>query len=146
MNSQNNSGKALGSILNNQSKEMLLKSVYAEQKELILNKKDENSFRVLAFGDIIGDPGRKALFTIFTKIKTAIEPDLVILNGENSAHGFGITNVIAKQLFEGGIDVITTGNHVWQKKEVFEFLDKYPGLLRPINYPPNTPGSWSFYL
>ncbi len=102
--------------------------------------KAENNFRVLAFGDIIGEPGRKALFSVLYTMKNKFNPDLVILNGKNSAHGFGITNAITRQLFEGGIDVITTGNHVWQKKEVFDFLDKYPGLLRPLNYPPKTPG------
>jgi 2',3'-cyclic-nucleotide 2'-phosphodiesterase len=106
--------------------------------------KPENVFCVFAFGDIIGEPGRKALFSIFYKFKNKYEPDLVILNGENAAHGFGITSQIVKQLFDGGIDVITTGNHVWQKKEVFEFIDKYPALLRPANYPPKTPGHGTY--
>jgi metallophosphoesterase (TIGR00282 family) len=102
--------------------------------------KSENIFRVIAFGDVIGDPGRKALFSVFRKIRDKFFPDLVVLNGENAAHGFGITQPIVKQLFENGIDVITSGNHIWQKKEIFDFIDKYPGLLRPINYPPHTPG------
>jgi 2',3'-cyclic-nucleotide 2'-phosphodiesterase len=106
--------------------------------------KSENIFRVLAFGDVIGDTGRRALFSVLYKLKNKMLPDLVIVNGENSAHGFGITNPVAKQLFDGGIDVITTGNHVWQKKEIFEFIDQYPGLLRPINYPPKTPGHGTF--
>lgn len=106
--------------------------------------KSENTFRVLAFGDIIGDPGRKALYNVLNKLKAKFLPDLIILNGENAAHGFGLTHLVAKQFFDTGIDVITSGNHIWQKKEIFDFLDKFPGLLRPINYPPKTPGHGVF--
>jgi hypothetical protein len=69
---------------------------------------------------------------------------MIVLNGENSAHGFGINPAVAKIIFDGGVDVITTGNHVWQKKEVFDILDKIPPLLRPLNYPPKTPGHGSY--
>lgn len=106
--------------------------------------KAENCFRVLAFGDIIGDPGKKALFSVLYRLKNKLNPDMVVLNGENSAQGFGITQPIVKQLLDGGIDVITTGNHVWQKKEIFQFIDHYPELLRPLNYPPKTPGHGTF--
>jgi metallophosphoesterase (TIGR00282 family) len=106
--------------------------------------KSENIFRVLAFGDVIGDIGRKAFALSINRLKVKLMPDLVVLNGENSAHGFGITRQVAGQLLDTGVDVITTGNHVWQKKEVFEFIDTIPNLLRPINYPPKTPGHGSF--
>ena len=106
--------------------------------------KSENIFRVLAFGDVIGDTGRKAFAGSINRLKVKLMPDLVVLNGENSAHGFGITRQVAGQLLDTGVDVITTGNHVWQKKEVFDFIDAIPNLLRPINYPPNTPGHGSF--
>ncbi len=106
--------------------------------------KSENIFRVLAFGDIIGETGRKAFSDVINRLKIKLSPDLVIANGENSAHGFGITKQIANQLFNTGIDVLTTGNHVWQKKEVFNFIDSFPNLLRPVNYPPKTPGHGTF--
>ncbi len=106
--------------------------------------KSDNIFRVLAFGDVIGDSGRRALFSILYKMKNRLTPDLVVLNGENAAHGFGITQPVVREFLEGGVDVITSGNHVWQKKEVFEFIDKYPGLLRPLNYPPKTPGHGTY--
>lgn len=108
--------------------------------------KSQGVFRVLAFGDVIGDVGRKALFSVLGKLKGRYEPDLTVINGENAAQGFGITNQNVKAFLEGGIDVITTGNHVWQKKEVFDFLDFYQPLLRPINYPPNTPGHGTVVL
>ncbi len=106
--------------------------------------KSENIFRVMAFGDIVGDAGRRALSSVINNLKIKYMPDMVIINGENSAHGFGITNQVAKQIFDMGVDVITTGNHVWQKKEVFEFIDRYPNLIRPINYPPKTPGHGTY--
>lgn len=108
--------------------------------------KSANVFRVAAFGDIIGDPGRKAFFNCLRLFREKWLPDTIIVNGENSAHGFGITRQIVEELLEHGIDAITSGNHVWQKKEVFEFIDKYPGFLRPINFPDNTPGHGSAIL
>lgn len=105
--------------------------------------KAENTFRILAFGDVIGEPGRKALMSVFYKLRTKYQPDLTVINGENSAQGFGVTQVGVKQFLDSGFDVITTGNHVWQKKEIFEFIDRYPTLLRPINYPAKTPGHGS---
>ncbi|MCX7820327.1 MAG: TIGR00282 family metallophosphoesterase [Brevinematales bacterium] len=103
--------------------------------------KPEGILRILAFGDIIGEPGRKVFANSIHKMREKYLPDLIILNGENSAHGFGITEEIVKSFFNMGVDVITSGNHIWQKKEIFNFIDKYPNLIRPINYPPGTPGS-----
>jgi metallophosphoesterase (TIGR00282 family) len=108
--------------------------------------KPENVFRVLAFGDIVGEPGRKAFLNTIENFKQKYLPDLIVLNGENAAHGFGITEQILKSLLDSGVDVITSGNHIWQKKEVFNFIEKYPSLIRPINYPEGTPGSGSIVL
>lgn len=108
--------------------------------------KPKNIIRLLAFGDIVGDPGRKAIKNFLPFIKDKICPDIIIANGENAAHGFGITEKIAKELFDDGIDIITTGNHIWQKKEIFNFISKYPNLIRPINYPVGTPGNGTFVI
>ncbi len=102
--------------------------------------KAKNTFRTLVLGDVIGDPGRQAVFRTLHKLRSRMEPDLVIVNGENAAHGFGITRNNAEEFFHNGVDVITTGNHVWQKKEIFKFIDEFDHLLRPLNYPPGTPG------
>ncbi|MCX7882262.1 MAG: TIGR00282 family metallophosphoesterase [Brevinematales bacterium] len=107
--------------------------------------KADNVFRVMALGDIIGDAGRKILQTRLIHLQRKYVPDLIIANGENAAHGFGITKKIVDELLNWGIDVITGGNHIWQRKEIFDFIDKTPQLLRPLNYPPGTPGH-GFYL
>ncbi len=106
--------------------------------------KPEGIIRIIAFGDIIGEPGRKAFNSAINKIKTKYLPDVIIVNGENSAHGFGITEEILKSYLNSGVDVVTSGNHIWQKKEIFDFIDKYPSLIRPINYPQGTPGKGSY--
>jgi len=93
--------------------------------------------RFLIVGDIVGKPGRKAL-----KYYTISHPnsfDVLVVNVENSAGGFGINKKVYEELKAMGVDVMTSGNHIWDKKEVFEFID-VPDLLRPANYPPNTPG------
>lgn len=73
-------------------------------------------------------------------LKTKFQPDVTIVNGENAAHGKGITQKIYKNLLEWGVDVITLGNHTWDKKEVFEFIDEADHMVRPANFPPDTPG------
>jgi len=94
--------------------------------------------KILFLGDVIGRPGREALKWIApTLIK---EADFCIVNGENAAGGNGITPQIAEELFSLGVNVITTGNHIWDKKEIIPYLEKQPRLLRPANYPPGTPG------
>ncbi len=108
--------------------------------------KPNNVFRALVLGDVIGDPGRQAIFRTLHKIRQRLEPDMVIINGENAAHGFGITRNIVEEFLQNGISVVTTGNHVWQKKEIFKFIDEFPGFLRPLNYPPGTPGHGSVIL
>ncbi len=93
--------------------------------------------RVAFLGDISGRPGRKALQIWLEENRN--NHDLCIVNGENAAAGFGITEKIAKAFVSQGVDVITMGNHTWDKKEVFNFIDNYP-ILRPLNYPEGTPG------
>lgn len=96
--------------------------------------------RVLAIGDIIGEPGRKAVGKLLPSLLRQYDIQLVIGNGENCAGGLGITLSTAKELFDSGIDVITSGNHVWAKKEIIPYLDSDLALLRPLNYPPTNPG------
>ena len=101
----------------------------------------EHPLRVLMIGDVIGRTGRDAVTAILPGLRQQLEIDLVIANGENSAGGFGITRKTANELLSSGVDVITTGNHVWDQKEIIPDLDD-PTLpvLRPLNYPPNSPG------
>lgn len=99
--------------------------------------------KILYFGDVIGRPGRTALLDGLAEIRADLAPDFIMANGENSAHGFGITERICNQFFEAGIDVITTGNHVWDQRDIMNYIDKDPRLLRPINYPEGTPGGGS---
>ena len=96
--------------------------------------------RILFVADVIGSPGRKALKGLLRVVRGQVRADVVVVNGENSAGGFGITPEIAREFFELGVDVITTGNHVWDKKEIHPYLDREPRLLRPANYPPGNPG------
>jgi len=94
---------------------------------------------VLFVGDLIGRPGRNALAKALPGLTKKHKPSLIIVNGENAAGGVGITEEIGKDLFES-VDVLTSGNHVWDKKEAMTYLDKEPRLLRPANYPPRNPG------
>ena len=96
--------------------------------------------KVLFIGDIVGKPGRRALHSFLRRAQEEHDVMLTIANGENSAGGFGITPSVADELFQSGIDVITTGNHVWDKREALTLLPKENRILRPLNYPPGTPG------
>ncbi|MBI5142149.1 MAG: TIGR00282 family metallophosphoesterase [Nitrospirae bacterium] len=95
---------------------------------------------ILFIGDIIGSPGRKALKECLPALVEKYASDLIIANGENAAGGFGITQEVAGKLFKSGVDVITSGNHIWDKKEVYDFLNRDSRLLRPANYPDGAPG------
>jgi len=99
--------------------------------------------KVLFIGDIIGKPGRLALRELLPKLVGRFAPDIVIANGENAAGGFGITPEIAEELMKLQVDVITSGNHIWDKKEVYEYLGVEKRLLRPANYPEGSPGAGS---
>ena len=96
--------------------------------------------RILAIGDIIGKPGRKAVEEILPGLYYEYNIDLVVGNGENAAGGLGLTSGTARELFDSGIDVITTGNHIWAQKEIIPYLNSELALLRPLNYPPTNPG------
>jgi 2',3'-cyclic-nucleotide 2'-phosphodiesterase len=102
--------------------------------------------KVLFIGDIIGEPGRKMVRAKMRDLMEAHHPDLVIANGENAAGGFGITSEIAEELFSLGIHVLTSGNHVWDKKEIEPYLTKQDRLIRPANYPSGNPGFGSVVI
>lgn len=101
---------------------------------------DSNSIRVLMLGDIIGHPGMRALFSSLKRIKKELKSDFVIINGENAADGFGLLPNQVEEIFRYGADVITSGNHIWQKEDIYPLLDREPKLLRPANYPDGVPG------
>src|SRR6204780_5477977 len=95
---------------------------------------------ILFLGDIVGKPGRDAVTERLTFLRTHLKLDLVIANGENAAGGFGLTRAIAEEFFAMGIDVITTGNHWADQKEILTYIDSEDRILRPANYPKGTPG------
>lgn len=97
-------------------------------------------FRILFVADVVGSPGRDAVKAILPGLKKELQPHLTILNGENSAGGFGITAKLVAELKEAGADVITTGNHVFAQKEFLPELPTLERVLRPANYPPRAPG------
>ena len=96
--------------------------------------------RILFLGDVVGRSAREAVIKEIPEIRRNFSLDFVIVNGENAAGGFGITEKICEDFFSSGIDCITTGNHVWDQKELFEYIKDENRLLRPINYPEETPG------
>jgi metallophosphoesterase (TIGR00282 family) len=97
--------------------------------------------RVLFIGDIVGRPGRAGLAAAMPELRERHSPDLVIANGENTAGGLGITEKIARELFQLGVGVITTGNHVYRHRDAYEFLDRDDRVIRPANYMAGNPGS-----
>ncbi|MBN2051190.1 MAG: TIGR00282 family metallophosphoesterase [Spirochaetales bacterium] len=99
------------------------------------------TLKALLLGDIIGQPGCRALFLGLKKLRKDFGADLVVANGENSADGFGILPETANMIIDAGVDVITSGNHVWQKKDIYPYLDSSKKILRPANYPPGVPGN-----
>jgi len=96
--------------------------------------------RVLMIGDVVGRPGRRAVQHLLPGLRHDYELDLVIANGENTAGGIGITPDTAKELCNCGVNVITTGNHVWAKKEILPHMDGELPIIRPLNFPPGVPG------
>ena len=99
--------------------------------------------RILFIGDVVGEPGRKAVATLLPKLRDQRAVDFVIANGENSAGGSGITPKTAEEIFSAGVDVITSGDHLWDQKEVMALLADEKRFLRPLNYPPGVPGRGS---
>lgn len=96
---------------------------------------------VLMIGDVVAKPGRLAVLERIQDLREQYAIDFAIMNAENVAGGFSITPSLAEQLFAAGIDVMTSGNHIFDKKEAIEYIGRQPRLLRPANYPPGTPGS-----
>src|ERR1700687_2229791 len=101
---------------------------------------------VLFLGDIVGAPGRNAVISRRPDLKEQHGIDFVVVNGENAAGGRGITGKITIDLLRAGVSVVTTGDHIWDQKEILSLIDTEPRLLRPVNYPDGAPGSGSILL
>jgi metallophosphoesterase (TIGR00282 family) len=101
---------------------------------------------ILFLGDVVGEPGRSAVIAQLPRLKESLALDFIIVNGENAAGGRGITPKITIDLLRAGVSVITTGDHIWDQKEIIAFIDTEPRLLRPVNYPDGAPGSGSIVL
>lgn len=106
----------------------------------------QSSLNILFIGDIVGKSGRQAVRLLLPKLVSEYEIEFVIANGENAAGGFGITEQIAKEIFSYGVDIITTGNHIWDKKEAVIYIGKEHRVLRPLNYPSEVPGVGSIIV
>jgi len=96
--------------------------------------------RILFLGDVVGRPGRVAVMEQLPTLRERYALDFVVVNGENAAGGFGITEPILNELLDAGADVVTTGNHVFDQREALVFIERHDRLLRPLNFPPGTPG------
>src|SRR5207245_9887113 len=101
---------------------------------------------VLFLGDVVGEPGRTAVIARLPELKSKHALDFIIVNGENAAGGRGIMGKLTIDLLRAGVSVITTGDHIWDQKEILSFIDTEPRLLRPVNYPAGAPGSGSILL
>jgi hypothetical protein len=104
------------------------------------------TMKILFSGDIVGKPGRLAIRELLPLIIEDYRIEFVIANCENAAAGFGVTRDVVEELYQSRIDVLTSGNHIWDKKEVLEFVEDYETLLRPANYPEGTPGFGSVVM
>lgn len=102
--------------------------------------------RILFIGDIVGSLGRQTLTDYLPKLKKKYRPQITIANGENAASGRGITEKIYKKFLQDGVDIITLGNHVWDNKAVFDFIDDAKKMVRPANFPAGTPGQGMVYV
>lgn len=99
---------------------------------------------ILLIGDVVGNAGRRAVATVLPEIRRRHEVDLVIANGENAAGGKGLTPSTAEELFDAGVEIITSGNHIWQYRDVYPLLDSDAPIVRPLNYPKGAPGRGVF--
>ncbi|RDW19551.1 TIGR00282 family metallophosphoesterase [Oceanobacillus arenosus] len=102
--------------------------------------------KILFIGDVVGSPGREMVQEYLPKLKDKYHPNLTIINGENAAAGKGITEKIYKQFLEWGAQVVTMGNHTWDKKEIFEFIDDAKNMIRPANFPEGNPGKGIVFI
>ena len=112
----------------------------AQQAATFFSDREEHTMNVVFIGDIVGRPGRETVRRMMPWVRETYRPHVVIANGENAAGGRGITAAIAHELFEAGVHGITMGNHTWDQREIFDFIDNEPRLVRPANLPPGTPG------
>jgi metallophosphoesterase (TIGR00282 family) len=96
--------------------------------------------RVLLIGDVVGSPGRRALSALLPGLRVELGIDVIVANGENAAAGRGLTQKTAREMFHAGVDIISSGNHIWDQREIVEELDSEAPILRPANYPPGSPG------
>jgi metallophosphoesterase (TIGR00282 family) len=99
--------------------------------------------RILFIGDIVGRTGREAVAACLPRLRETLQIDLAVVNAENASHGFGLAPDMAAALFAAGTDVITLGNHAWDRKEIIPYIAETPRVIRPLNFPPGTPGSGS---
>lgn len=96
--------------------------------------------RILFLGDIVGSPGREMVKEYLPRLKRKYQPSVIVANGENAANGRGITEKITKELYAAGVQAFTLGNHTWDNKEIFDFIDQDARMVRPANFPQGTPG------
>jgi len=101
---------------------------------------------ILFIGDVVGSPGRKAVTTLLPELRKEYALDFVIVNAENAAGGSGITEAVAQELFACGADVLTSGDHIWKKKDIFDLIHREQRILRPLNFPSGAPGcGWGVF-
>ena len=99
--------------------------------------------RILFLGDVVGRTGREAVAAALPRLRAGLRIDLAVVNGENASHGFGLAPDMAQALFAAGADAITLGNHAWDRKELIPYIAQQPRVVRPLNFPPGTPGAGS---
>src|SRR5271168_2015343 len=99
--------------------------------------------RILFLGDVVGRTGRETVAARLPGLRAALRVDLAIVNAENASHGFGLAPEMAAALFAAGADVLTLGNHAWDRKEIIPYIAETPRLIRAVNFPPGTPGGGS---
>ncbi len=102
--------------------------------------------RILFLGDVVGRSGRDALTAKLPGLREALRAELVVVNGENASHGFGLAPDMAESFLGAGADVVTLGNHAWDRKELIPYISQQPRVVRPLNFPPGTPGAGSFLV
>lgn len=102
--------------------------------------------RILFLGDVLGRSGRDAVVAALPGLRERLRAELVVVNGENASHGFGISPAMADDIFRAGADVITLGNHAWDRKEIIPYIAQQPRLVRPLNFPPGTPGAGAYVV
>ncbi len=107
---------------------------------------DSQMLTILFLGDIVGEPGRSAVIARLPELREKYALDFIVVNGENAAAGRGITGKITIDLLRAGVSVVTTGDHIWDQKDIYSYIDSEPRLLRPINYPQGAPGNGSIVL